>query len=702
MLRQYELVERVKRYDPDADEAMINRAYVFSVQKHGSQKRASGDPYFSHPIEVAGILTDFNLDDQTIVTALLHDTIEDTLVTYDEIESAFGPDVARMVDGVTKLSKIEAMSENERAAENLRKFLLAMSDDIRVLLVKLADRLHNMRTLHFIKNEGKRRRIARETMDIYAPLAERIGMYDFMREMQLLAFREIEPEAYGSITRRLEQLKEGGHDKVDRIGAELQLLLGSNNLPVTVSGREKHPYSIWKKMQERHISFEQLTDVMAFRVITDSVEDCYRALGVIHGTFKMVPGRFKDYISTPKRNGYRSIHTTVVHQDNARIEVQIRSREMHHDAELGVAAHWAYKQRSVAAGEEKAPWLRDLVEILEQSQDADELLEHTRMAMYQDRIFAFSPKGELHQLPKGSTPVDFAYAVHTSLGNQTVGAKVNGRVVPLRTSLDNGDQVEILKSEGQEPQPGWLTFAITGKARAAIRRFIRQKQRGEEVKLGEKLYEEIVGRFPPDLASELGDKALNAALKRLKLDDRAALMAAIATHRVLDSEVMEALVPGSTSAEGMEEAHPRQHAPVSIRGLTPGIAYNLGECCHPVPGDRIVGLRRTGEPIEVHTIDCRTLEAGQDADWVDLNWDSRSKGGTARLQVIVKNQPGALAAVANVFGATKANILNLQLVNREGPFHTDVIDLEVADAQHLMRILSALRALDIVVQADRV
>jgi guanosine-3',5'-bis(diphosphate) 3'-pyrophosphohydrolase len=701
MLRQYELVERVKRYDPDADEAMINRAYVFSVQKHGSQKRASGDPYFSHPIEVAGILTDFNLDDQTIVTALLHDTIEDTLVTYEEIESAFGKDVARMVDGVTKLSKIEAMSENERAAENLRKFLLAMSDDIRVLLVKLADRLHNMRTLHFIKNEQKRRRIAKETMDIYAPLAERIGMYDFMREMQLLSFRELEPEAYDSITKRLEQLKEGGHDKVDRIGAELQLLLGGNDLSVTVSGREKHPYSIWKKMQERHISFEQLTDVMAFRVITETTEDCYRALGIIHQTFKMVPGRFKDYISTPKLNGYRSIHTTVIHQDNARIEVQIRSRDMHNHAELGLAAHWAYKQKGDAT-DGQAAWLRDLVEILEQSQDADELLEHTRMAMYQDRIFAFSPKGELHQLPKGSTPVDFAYAVHTSLGNQTVGAKVNGRVVPLRTSLENGDQVEILKSEGQEPQPGWLTFAITGKARAAIRRFIRQKQRGEEVKLGEKLYEEILSRFSPDLARELGDKALNAALKRLKLEDRASLMVAIATHRVLDSEVMEALMPGSTTAAGMEEAHPRQHEPVSIRGLTPGIAYNLGDCCHPVPGDRIVGVRRTGEPIEVHTIDCRSLEVDQDDDWVDLAWDVKSKGGTARLSVIVKNQPGALAAVANVFGATKANILNLQLVNREGPFHTDIIDLEVADAQHLNRILSALRAIDVVVQADRV
>ncbi|MBB6125100.1 RelA/SpoT family protein [Sphingobium subterraneum] len=698
MLRQYELVERVKRYDPNADEAMINRAYVFSVQKHGSQKRASGDPYFSHPIEVAGILTDFYMDDATIVTALLHDTIEDTLVTFEEIEQLFGPEIARLVDGVTKLSKIEAQSENERAAENLRKFLLAMSDDIRVLLVKLADRLHNMRTLHFIQNVDKRRRIARETMEIYAPLAERIGMYDFMREMQLLAFQQLEPEAYDSITRRLEQLKEGGGDKVARIASGLQLLLGSAGLKVNVSGREKHPYSIWKKMQERHISFEQLTDVMAFRVIAKDADDCYRALGIIHRKFKMVPGRFKDYISTPKRNGYRSIHTTVIHGENARIEVQIRSAEMHRENEFGLAAHWAYKRDGSAQPDGQAAWLRDLIEILEQSHDAEELLENTRLAMYQDRIFAFTPKGELHQLPKGSTPVDFAYAIHTSLGDQTVGAKVNGRVVPLRTILENGDQVEILKSQGQEPQPSWLAFAITAKARTAIRRYIRHKQRDEMIALGENIFEEIVGRLPV----AVGEKAIKAALKRLKLDDRPALMIAIATHRVTDAEVMEALIPGSTTGEGAEDHAPRQHNPVSIRGLTPGIAYKLGDCCHPVPGDRIVGIRRTGEPIEVHTIDCMALESGQDDDWVDLYWDSKSKGGTARLQVVVKNQPGTLAAVSNIFGVNKANILNLQLVNRDGPFHTDIIDLEVADAQHLMRIVSALRALDCVAQADRV
>ena len=698
MLRQYELVERVKAYDPDADEALINRAYVFSVAKHGTQKRASGDPYFSHPIEVAGILTDLFLDDKTIVTALLHDTIEDTLTTTEEIERLFGGDVARLVDGVTKLSKIEAQSENQRAAENLRKFLLAMSDDIRVLLVKLADRLHNMRTLHFIKNEEKRRRIARETMDIYAPLAERIGMYEFMREMQLLAFQQLEPDAYDSVTKRLALLKEGGGDTVDRICDQLKTMLTSAGMHVTVSGREKHPYSIWRKTQERHISFEQLSDIMAFRVIADSTDDCYRALGLIHQRFKMVPGRFKDYISTPKRNGYRSLHTTVIHEENSRIEIQIRSERMHQDSEFGLAAHWAYKQDG-ARPDGQAAWLRDLVEILEQSQDPEELLEHTRMAMYQDRIFAFTPKGELQQLPKGATPVDFAYAVHTSLGDQTVGAKINGRVMPLRTQLENGDQVEILKSDAQEPQPGWLSFAITGKARAAIRRFIRQKQRTETIALGEKLYEEIVSRLPV----EIGEKAEKAAVKRLKLEDRAALMITIATNRISDEEVMNALVPGSVDdASAATRRRKKQAQAVSILGLTPGIAFTLSECCHPVPGDRIVGLRRPGEPIEVHTIDCLVLETGSDADWVDLSWDSEAKGGTARLSVIVKNQPGALATIANIFAVNKANILNLQLVNREGPFHTDVIDLEVEDASHVARIISALRAVDAVVQADRV
>ncbi len=702
MLRQYQLVEKVMDYDRDADEGLLNRAYVFTVQKHGSQKRASGDPYFSHPVEVAGILTDLKLDQDTIITALLHDTLEDTLTTPEEIQRLFGDDVARLVDGVTKLSQIEAKeisaeTDTEKAAENLRKFLLAMSDDIRVLLVKLADRLHNMRTLHHIPKPEKRRRIAKETMDIYAPLAERIGMYEFMREMQMLAFKELEPEAYATVTGRLDKLAARGATEVKRIAGNIHDQLVEHGINAEVSGREKHPYSIWRKMAERHVSFEQVTDIIAFRVIVENVEDCYRALGVIHQRWKMVPGRFKDYISTPKRNGYRSLHTTVMTRDNMRVEIQIRSRDMHQASEFGLAAHWAYKQGGVRP-DGQAGWIRDLIEILDTADDAEELLEHTRMAMYQDRIFAFTPKGALHQLPKGATPVDFAYAVHTELGDKTVGAKVNGRLVPLRTLLNNGDSVEILTSVTQESQPVWLNFVISGKARAAIRRHVRGKEREEVIALGRKLYAEIAERLP----GKVGKKALANGIKRLKAGSEDELMFGIGKRKYSDEEVMEALMPGSVS-QARDLGHvPGQTSAISIRGLTPGVAIRLADCCYPVPGDRIVGLRREGDAVEIHAIDCRTLGDMTDADWVDLAWNERTEGGTARLCVVLHNEPGTLSEMAGVFGTHKANILNLKLTNREGNFHTFEVDLEVHDVQHLMRILSALRASDAVAQAERV
>ncbi|MEI9927272.1 MAG: bifunctional (p)ppGpp synthetase/guanosine-3',5'-bis(diphosphate) 3'-pyrophosphohydrolase [Sphingomonas sp.] len=694
MLRQYELIDRVLSYDPEADEALLNRAYVFSVNAHGTQKRASGDPYFSHPIEVAGILTDLHLDDETIATAILHDTIEDTVATPEDIRRLFGDNIARMVDGVTKLSKIEAQTDTERAAENLRKFLLAMSDDIRVLLVKLADRLHNMRTLHYIPDPEKRRRIARETMDIYAPLAERIGMYEFMKEMQTLAFKELEPEAYQSITKRLEALQIEGEDRIAKIASGLKLLLGRNGIEAEISGREKHPYSIWKKMSERHVSLEQLSDIMAFRAIVTTEEECYRALGVIHRRWPMVPGRFKDYISTPKRNGYRSLHTSVIHAENMRVEIQIRTQAMHAQAEFGLAAHWAYKQDAVRP-DTQVSWIRDLIEILEHADTPEELLEHTRMAMYQDRIFAFTPKGELIQLPKGATPIDFAYAVHSNIGDQAVGAKINGQVVPLRTEIGQGDQVQILRSKAQQPQANWLNFAITGKARAAIRRHIRHKERDETVALGRKLYDEIAQRFP----TPPGAAALRDALKRLKLPDEAALMEAIARRKLTDAQVMEAVMPGSGD-DAEHELPPQRHA-IDIKGLTPGVAFNFAEDCRPVPGDRIVGVRHPGAPIEVHAIDCATLADTDDDDWVDLTWGDKADGGVARIAVTLKNEPGALGAVATLIGQHKANILGLRLDNRDTTFHLNTIDLEVRNAAHLMRLLAALRAADAVSSAER-
>src|SRR6195952_3503236 len=569
MLRQYELVERVMAYEPHADEAMLNRAYVYSVQKHGTQKRASGDPYFSHPIEVAGLMTELKLDQATIITALLHDTVEDTLATVEEIEKLFGPEIARLVDGVTKLSKIETLTDNERAAENLRKFLLAMSEDLRVLLVKLADRLHNMRTLHYIKSDDKRRRIARETMEIYAPLAERVGMYEYLREMQLLAFEQLEPEAYATITGRLAQIRSQEGGQVDAIALAVKQVLAEAGLNVEVWGREKHPYSIWKQTAERHVSFEQITDIMAFRVLTDTVADCYKAIGVLHSAWQMIPGRFKDYISTPKTNGYRSLHSSMIYENSMRMEVQIRTKTMHKTNEYGLAAHWAYKQGGVQP-DGQVGWLRDLIEIVDASHDAEELLEHTKMAIYQDRIFAFTPKGSLHQLPKGATPIDFAYAVHTDLGSMAVGAKINGRHMPLRTPLGNGDVVEIIKSAKSEPQLSWLGFVVTGKARAAIRRAVRQKERQEIAAIGRKLFEEIVERLP----TKIGKKAIADAVKRLGFAREDELMVAIGTAKLSDREVMEALVPGSAAELGDSDDWPKQERAISIRGLTPGMAVH--------------------------------------------------------------------------------------------------------------------------------
>ena len=696
MLRQYELVERVLEYDPEADEAALNRAYVYTVQKHGSQKRASGDPYFSHPIEVAGLMTDLQLDQETIMTALLHDTVEDTLVTIEDIEANFGKQVASLVDGVTKLSKIEAMPEDERAAENLRKFLLAMSEDIRVLLVKLADRLHNMRTLHFIKSPAKRQRIARETMDIYAPLAERVGMYEYMREMQLLAFEQLEPEAHKTITDRLAELRGQDGGQVDAIALAIKQALAESDLQVEVSGREKHPFSIWKKMAERHVSFEQVTDIMAFRVICESEADCYRAMGILHTTWQFLPGRFKDYISTPKNNGYRSLHTSLMYENSMRVEVQIRTREMHRRNEFGLAAHWAYKQEDRADG--AVGWLRDLIEIVDASHDAEELLEHTRMAIYQDRIFAFTPKGALFQLPVGATPVDFAFAVHTDLGAATVGAKINGRHMPLRTPLNNGDVVDIIKGKNAEPELSWLGFVVTGKARAAIRRAVRLKERAEVAEIGRKLFDEISSRVP----ARVGKKAIRAALGRLEMDEEEDLMFAIGAAKIEDRDVMEALVPGCTADFDDDANWSNRERAISIRGLTAGVGFQLATCCHPVPGDRIVGLRKRHEGVEVHTIDCLELASGVDSDWLDLSWGKRSQGALGRLRITLYDKPGTLSEATGIFGQNLANVKTLEHVQHDPPFSSYEMELEVQDLAHLTRILSALRASDVVAQAERI
>jgi len=708
MMRQFELVERVKGYDPSADEDALNRAYVFSMKAHGAQLRASGDPYFSHPVEVAGILAGMKLDAASIITGLLHDTVEDTVATLEDIERLFGPDIAKLVDGVTKLSRLELQSDQTKQAENFRKLVLAMSEDIRVLLVKLADRLHNMRTLRFIRDEEKRRRIARETMEIYAPLAERIGMHEMKDELEDLAFSELYPDARQSIIARLAFLRAKGGDLVERIMDELNETLRNGGLQATVSGREKTAYSVWLKMQNKNVGFEQLSDIMAFRVVVDTVEQCYHALGVVHSRYPVVPGRFKDYISTPKPNNYSSLHTGVIGPQRQRIEMQIRTREMHEVAELGVAAHWVYKQGAPRTEGRQYRWLRELLDILEHASDPQEFLEHTKLEMFQDQVFCFTPKGDLIALPRGATPVDFAYAVHSAIGDTCVGAKINGRLAPLRTPLANGDQVDIITSKAQTPSPTWERFVVTGKARARIRRFIRTQQRQQYLDLGKAILQKA---FRND-GHEFQEKALGAVLKAFTCATVEDLYVAVGEGLATGREVVHALHPPKADAKPakvitLATARGKKAAEnaVPIRGLIPGMALHFAGCCHPLPGDRIVGIVTTGKGVTIHTIDCDALANFADTPerWLDVAWTSKGDdaGHVGRINVTLGNEPGSLGSLTTVIGKHHGNITNLKITNRSADFFEILVDIEVTDVRHLTNIIAALRATPVINSVER-
>ncbi len=712
MIRQFELVERVKRYDPQADEDALNRGYVFAMKAHGAQTRANGDPYFSHPLEVAGILTHYRLDTASIVTALLHDTVEDTHATLDDIRRMFGDEVARLVDGVTKLTRIELQSAASPQAENFRKLVLAMSEDIRVLLVKLADRLHNMRTLKFLRDHDKRRRIASETMEIYAPLAERMGMQEMKNELEDVAFAEINPHARESIVARLAFLREHGGNLIPRIIEQIRETLQKNGLEAEVVGREKTPYSIWLKMQHNNLNFEQLCDIMAFRLIVPTQDDCYRGLGIIHGAYPVIPGRFKDYISTPKPNGYRSLHTGVFGPERQRIEVQIRTRQMHEIAEYGVAAHWHYKQGVDHTNGRQYRWLRELLEILEHAGGAEEFLEHTKLEMFQDEVFCFTPKGDLINMPTGATPVDFAYAVHSEIGDKCVGAKINGRLMPLRTVLQNGDQIEVITSKAQTPSPTWERFVVTGKARARIRRFIRSKEREQYLQLGRS----IVERAFQEEGYDCSEKALEGVLKNFKQASTDDLCAQVGAGHLTARQVVEAVLPGIRKkrsfvekvvplARNRRKPATKPHG-IPIRGLIPGMALHYAGCCHPLPGDRIVGVVTTGKGVTIHTIDCETLEefADQPERWIDVAWDTDDGEGSThvgRVMVTVLNEPGSLGALTTVIARNEGNITNLKITNRTQQFFDILVDIEVRDVAHLTDIMAALRATPSVSAADR-
>jgi len=715
-LRQYELLERVRAYDPKASETLLNRAYVFATQKHGEQKRLSGDPYFAHPIEVAGILTEYRLDAATIVAGLLHDTLEDTDATRDELQRLFGEDVTSLVEGVTKLSRLELSHEENKQAANLQKFLLAMAKDVRVLLVKLADRLHNMRTLAFHPSPEKRRRIALETLEIYAPLARRIGMDRIARELEERGFEEAFPAAHRAIVARLEALRSLRGANVAIISQTISDRLSAADIDARVFGREKQPYSIWRKLQRKSVEFADLADIYAFRVITQSIDDCYRALGFIHQTWRCLPDAFEDSISNPKPNGYRSIHTTVIGPGNVRVEIQVRTESMDEVAEVGVAAHWRYKNESYgfdadqarSTGLDAREAVRALLDIAESGGDPEEFLEHAKLEMYQDSVFAFSPKGRLIVLPQGATALDFAYGVHSEIGDTCIGAKINGQERPLRTQLQNGDVVEILRGDRPLPVPGWAALTKTGRAKSAQRRLERQARRGEFVKLGRELVAHALRRHGIDVA-DVDWTIAAAGLREPSVED---MFEAVGEKRLGAREVCLAAFPGLAETFAKDD----QRAPIEDRkarlyvegaGLSAGVALHFSPCCSPIPGDRILGVHRQGVGVEIHTLDCDRLSdlEAEGGDWIDLAWteEARSRAlAVGRIQATVENARGVLAALARIIGEHDGDILNVRTVRRSKEFFDLAFDVEVADVRHLTNIVAAMRASRFVRDAERV
>lgn len=708
------LIEQIMTFNPALNRELIEEAVAFAKSMHEGQTRASGEPYYTHPVEVATLLAEMRLDNATIVTAILHDTLEDTPATYDELKKKFGVEVADLVNGVSKLTKIESQTAQGKQAENFRKLLLAMSEDIRVLLVKLADRLHNMRTLGVMRPD-KRNRIALETLEIYAPLAERIGIHKIKEELEDLCFDTLNHEARESISNRLSFLRKEGTDIVKKIISTLEALMKAEGIPAEVTGREKTRYSIWKKMQRKNVAFEQLSDIMAFRVVVDDIGQCYHALGTLHSEYPTVPGRFKDFISTPKANGYRSIHTTVIGPENQRIEIQIRTHAMHEEADLGVAAHWSYKK-----GEEKADlkdvkkyrWLRELLEILEQEQRPEDFMENTKLELFQDQVYVFSPKGDLIELPTGSTPVDFAYAIHSDVGDKCVGSKINGRIAPLNTKLQNGDQVDVITAKTQNPSPTWERFVVTGKAKSHIRRFVRQQQRGEYMALGQAMLKKVFQQEGYDFT----EKAVAGIVPQMRVDSADDIYANIGSGHFAARDIFRTIFPGHKAemakrpedeANNIAMARPVDGGkPLPIKGLIPGMAVHFARCCHPLPGDRIVGIVTTGKGVTIHTIDCETLETFADTPerWLDVSWGEgpdTPEAHVGRLNVTISNKAGALGSLSTVIAKNGGNITNLKITNRSMDFWDMLLDVYVNDTKHLNNIIAALRATAEISSVDR-
>ena len=688
------IIDKVSSYDPSIKKDVLIKAVNFSRERHREQKRDSGDPYFFHPLAVANILADYKLDWISVATALLHDTVEDEVATRAEIRKLFGAEIARLVDGVTKLSKIEAPHIELREAENFRKFLLAMSKDIRVLLVKLADRLHNMRTITHIDSEDRRLKISSETLDVYAPLAARIGMQNMREELEDIAFSQTNSSIRKSLNKRIIFLRSQDHELVKKIIKEIKNKFKLNNKHIEIQGREKSIYSVWKKMQKSSIAFENISDIYAFRIICVNISDCYRALGIIHNIWPMIPGRFKDYISTPKSNGYSSIHTNVIGPLGRPIEIQIRTKKMHELNEYGVAAHWYYKEKGslpIKLNKVSLNLFKEFSEIIGNSSGAADLLSHTKMEMYSDQVFCFTPKGKVITMPKSATPIDFAFAVHSQLGETCVGCKINSRSAPLQTILSNGDQVEILSTNGQSPQPVWLNYAVTGKARSYINKFIRENDKIEFIKLGRSILENsfILKN------KQFHDKLIDPILKQTGFKSKRSLFMALGKAEVNSEEVITLIFPNkSKNNKTLNLSTNKKDKGISLKGLKPGVAIHMGECCYPLFGERIVGLMTEGKGITIHTFDCVTLERFTDNPelWVSLTWNKKnSENNIGRLNIILTNKKGSLNSLTQTIAEFGGNITNLLVNKRSDDFFQMSLDIEVNDAKHLNEIITGLR-----------
>ncbi len=693
-----DLVEKVRAYNARSDGSLIRAAYKYCELMHRGQSRQSGEPYFTHPVEVAHILAEMRLDDQTIITALLHDTIEDTKSTFDETRRHFGSEVATLVDGVTKLTNLQLSGTGTEQAENFRKLFLAMSRDARVILVKLADRLHNMRTIKHLKAE-KQKQKARETMDVFAPLAGRMGMQWMRDELEDLAFSVLNPEGRTSIMRRFLKLQKETGDVIEKITADIEAELSGAGIEAEVMGRAKKPYSIWRKMQEKKLSFARLSDIYGFRVLVEGKDDCYRVLGTMHQRWRAVPGRFKDYISQPKSNGYRSIHTTVSGRAGRRVEIQIRTRQMHDVAESGVAAHWSYRD-GVRSGNpfavDPTKWISDLTERLMSGDSDDEFMRDVKLEMYSDKVFCFTPRGDVVKLPLGATPLDFAYAIHTRIGDKCVGARIDHERVPLWTRIRNGQMVEIITAEGQRPHAEWESIVKTGRAGSAIRRSLREEERERFVRLGRELARvafEHVGK-------RATDKALTTAARQLNLRDSQELLNELGRATVSGNDVVRTLYPKLAPGTGDEIDAAR-----AVVGLATGQNFERAQCCQPVPGERIAGISYRGKGVLVHAIDCPALQAFEDQSnrWVDLHWHSGPHPAihSVSLDITISNFAGVLGRVCTLIGEQGANISDLKFVDRKPDFYKLIVDVDLRDAEHLHAVVLSLEAESDVASIER-